>query len=87
MTEYTKHQQKIISNYYENFDTIKLNKLQEIVTELYLADSEKKTNKLWTRAEEAMKALKIPPSIIGNIMRKRDVVILAKNVNDFTKRK
>ena len=82
MANYSKYQQKIISNYYENFDNIKLSKLQEIVTELYLADSAVKADRLWKRAEQNMTALKFPPKIIKNIMSKREVVLLAKIIND-----
>ncbi len=87
MTQYSKYQKKVISNYYDNLDTIKLNKLQEIVTELYLADSAKKADKLWKQAEAAMIALKIRPALIEHIIKKRDVVILAKNVNEFAGKK
>jgi hypothetical protein len=85
MAEYSKYQKKVISNYYENKDTIKATQLQETVTELYLADSEKKTNKLWQKAEDTMRALEFKDSVIENVMRKRDVVILAKVVNDLVK--
>ena len=37
MAERSKHQQKIIKNYYENRDAISLQRLSELVTELYLA--------------------------------------------------
>ena len=40
--EYSKYQTDVISSYYNNLDTIMLQKLGEIVTELYLADTEKK---------------------------------------------
>ena len=40
--EYSKYQQKIISNYYQNLDTMALQRLQELVTELFLADTDKK---------------------------------------------
>ena len=35
---FTKHQQKIIKNYYDNRDAISLQRLSELVTELYLAE-------------------------------------------------
>ena len=82
---YSKHQQKIISNYYQNLDGIMLGKLQEMVTELYLAETKAKSDKLWERTEKAMQKLKIKPNIIEHIMTKRDVTILAKNVEDWLK--
>ena len=83
--EYSKHQQKVIRRYYENLDAIKLNQLQELVTELYLAQNSKKEDRLWERAEKAMQQLKIKPSIIEHIMQKRQVEILAVNLQDWLK--
>jgi len=81
--EYSHYQQKIISNYYDQLDTIMLYKLQELVSELYLADTEAKRNRLWQRVDKAMAKLKVPPAIAEHIMAKRDVEILAKNLQDW----
>jgi hypothetical protein len=86
MKDYSKYQKKIINNYYNNFDTIKLNQLQEIVTEIYLSDSPAKSQRLWSKAESSMKALKVPESIRQNILVKKDVQILAKNLNEWLKK-
>ncbi|MBN1816182.1 MAG: hypothetical protein JW828_02405 [Sedimentisphaerales bacterium] len=81
--EYTAHQQKIISNYYDHLDTILLTRLQELVTDLYLADTPGKQNRLWQRAQKAMEKLKIPPQIIEHIMSRRDIVVLARNAEEW----
>lgn len=81
--EYSQHQQGIISNYYNQLDTIMLTKLQELVSELYLADSEAKKKRLWERVHKAMVKLKVPPQIIEHIMAGRDVQVLAKNVQEW----
>lgn len=83
--EYTNYQKEVISRYYENLDSIMLTKLQELVTELYLADSIAKQNKLWDRVHKTMLKLKIKPAIVEHIMKKRSVTILAKNVEDWLK--
>ncbi len=77
------YQNKVISDYYENLDTIMLTKLQEIVTDLFLADTKAKVDRLWDRAHKAMVKLKIKPAIIEHILKKRDVTILAKNLQDW----
>ena len=81
--EYSKYQKAVISGYYNNLDTIILQKLGELVTELYLADTQAKQNRLWQRANKAMIKLKVPPAIIDHIMEKKDVEILAKNLQDW----
>jgi hypothetical protein len=62
-----------------------LQRLSELVTELYLADTEPKRKRLWERAEKAMGQLEIPAEIIGHIVEKRRVEILAKNLQDWLK--
>ncbi|HPD47071.1 MAG TPA: hypothetical protein P5279_10695 [Anaerohalosphaeraceae bacterium] len=83
--EYSNYQKKVISNYYEHLDTIMLTKLQEIVTDLYLADSKAKQDKLWERAQKAMEKLNIKPAVIAHILKQRDLTILAKNLQEWLK--
>jgi hypothetical protein len=81
--DYSPYQKDVISGYYHNLDTIMLDKLGELVTELYLADTQAKQNRLWQRANKAMVKLKVPPAIIDHIMEKKDVEVLAKNLQDW----
>ena len=79
------YQKQLISDYYKNLDNIMLEKLQTLVTDLYLADSQKKKDILWQRTNKAMEKLKVPPKIIRHIMQKKNVEILAKNLQDWLK--
>lgn len=79
------YQKKVIKNYYDNLDKIALTKLQELVAEIYLADSDQKKMKLWQRVESAMAQLKIPKPVAENILRRKDPQILAKNITDWLK--
>lgn len=81
--DYSDYQQQVISKYYRQLDTIMLGKLQELVTELYLADAPGKRDRLWQRVEKAMAKLKVPAAIAEHIMAKKDIEILAKNVQDW----
>jgi hypothetical protein len=81
--ERSAYQKEVISRYYENLDTIMLGRLGELVTELYLADTPAKKDRLWQRAHKAMTKLKVPPAIINHIMQQKDVEILAKNLQDW----
>jgi hypothetical protein len=85
--EYSEYQKGVINNYYRNLDAISLAKLSELVSELYIADSDAKRARLWQRVHKAMLKLKIPAVIINHIMTKKDVQILAKNLNDWLSRK
>lgn len=83
MPDYTRHQKKIIERYYDRRDEIMLGKLQEIVTELYLAETEAKRGQLWKRAAKAMKALKVPETISQHILTQAKPEILANNLRDW----
>ena len=86
-TEYSKYQKDIISKYYDNLDSLMLQKLQELVTDLYLAETQAKQKQLWKRAHKAMQKLKIHPEIIEHIMEKQNVEILAKNLQGWLNKK
>jgi len=81
--EYSKYQKNIIKNYYENLDTIVLTRLQELVTDLYLADTAAKKKRLWQQAEKALAKLKIKPVVKARILETQDVKILAKNLQEW----
>lgn len=81
--EYSNYQKKVISRYYENRDQIDEQRLSEMVTNLYLATSEKQKEKLWKSAEEIMKRFEVPDSRIKHIMTRRDPAILAEVVKDL----
>ncbi len=83
--EYTNYQKKVISAYYEHRDELALTSLQSVVTDLFLADTDKKRDRLWDRAEKAMLKLKIKPAIRDHILSKKDVTLLAKNLQDWLK--
>ncbi len=83
MPDHTPHQKKIIERYYDNRDAIMLERISELVTELYLADSDKKKDRLWERVATAMSHLKIRDTIAANILKRRDPQVLAANLKDW----
>ena len=83
--EYSQYQRGVIKRYYENRDDIALQRLQELVTELYLAKDTPKEDRLWERVDKAMARLKVKPKLHEHIMQKRRVEVLADNVTDWLK--
>jgi len=83
--EYTNYQKKVISAYYEHRDELALTSLQSVVTDLFLADTDAKRARLWDRAHKAMLKLKVKPAILEHILSKKDVTLLAKNLQDWLK--
>lgn len=84
---YSGHQQKIIKRYYENLDTITLQKLGEIVSELYLAEAmgeKKKLDTLWKRAETTLAKSPAKDAEVARIIEQRDVKRLAALVGNLS---
>ena len=75
MADYTPYQRKIIDRYYKNFDAIKLQRLSELATELYLAEG-KKLDRLWTQVETALRKLEFPEPRIAELLKRRDPTML-----------
>jgi hypothetical protein len=84
--EYTAHQQKIIKRYYDNLDTIALQRLAELVGELYLAEGKKK-EKAWKDAGSAMEKLAVPKSRIEHLLAQRNPVLVAELVKELQAKK
>lgn len=80
MADYSPHQQRIIRSYYKNREGMALQKLQELVSDLYLAESQKQSDRLWKRIEKAMSNLGVPPRIASHVLAERKVEILAEHV-------
>lgn len=85
MPEMSNYQRRIVERYYDQRDTIMLNKLQELVTDLYLADSDRRRDQLWKRVRAAMANLKVQPALAEHILARRDPQILARHLQDWLK--
>ncbi len=87
MADLSNYQRKLVDRYYENRDSIMLAKLGELVGELYLAESDKKRDKLWERVATAMKNLKILESTAAHILKERKPELLASHLKDWSMKK
>jgi hypothetical protein len=83
--KYSKYQQRIIKNYYENRDAISLQRLSELVTELYLAEG-KARERQWKFIIAAMEKLGLPEERIEHLRNKDDPRLLAKLVEELMTR-
>ncbi|HVA48692.1 MAG TPA: hypothetical protein VNH11_20170 [Pirellulales bacterium] len=82
MPERSKHQEKIIKNYYQNYDAIALQRLQEQVTDLYLAEG-KARGKMWEQITKSLEKLKVPASRIKHLVESDDPALLAKLLEEL----
>ena len=82
MEDYTRHQQGIIKRYYSNQDGIQLQRLGELVTDLYLAEG-KKREKVWKSIIAAMQKLGVPQSRIDHIVTQSKPELVANLVQEL----
>ena len=81
--DHSKFQRGVITRYYENIDTIALQRLAEIVSDLYLAEGGQAT-KLWNSARQAL--AKLAPADDPHVMKVlsiRSIPGLAKLVTEL----
>jgi hypothetical protein len=76
MADHSPYQQKIIKRYYQNFSSLQVQRLGELVTELYLSEG-KKTERLWKQVGESLTKLEFPASRVEHLLQKRDPSLLA----------
>lgn len=86
MAERSKHQEKIIKNYYENKDAIALQRLSELVTELYLSEGKGRL-KQWKNIVTALEKLKIPQTRIDTLVKQDNPALVAKLVEELLAKK
>jgi hypothetical protein len=77
------YQKGIVKRYYKHKDTLASQKLGEIVSELYLCESEKKAARLWKSAETALINAGANKVAIQKLMVDRDIERLAQMVGEL----
>jgi hypothetical protein len=86
MAERTKYQQNIIKNYYQNLDSISLQKLGEQVSELYLAEGQGR-QRVWKRIVATLEKLKLPASRIEHLVNQDNPSLVAKLLEELLAKK
>ena len=79
----SRHQRGIVKRYYENQDTIALTRLQELVSELYLAMADgKKTDRYWKQVRTHLSKTDTPPVVVEKVVSGQDLEALASIVTN-----
>ena len=84
MPERSKYQQKIIKNFYDNRESISLQRAQEIVTDLYLSEGKKRL-KYWKSLEGHLLKLDVKQQTIDHLIKQDDPQLAAKLVTKLGK--
>jgi len=76
-------QSKIVKRYYDNIDTAMIQKLGEMVSDLYLADSPAKQKALWDRVVKALNNTDADPDYWQRFVKSRSIEKLALFLGDL----
>jgi len=80
----TRYQHSKIQGYYENQDTLMLQKLGEMISDLYLSTDERDIKRLWSSAHRALLKTKADKDRIATVINERRIGALAKLVGELT---
>ncbi|QDS92927.1 hypothetical protein FF011L_16820 [Roseimaritima multifibrata] len=83
MANHSRHQEKIIKNYYKNRDAIALQKSQELVTELFLSEG-KKRESVWKRLAGHLEKAGLPADRVAYLQEKDDPTLVANELAKLT---
>jgi hypothetical protein len=85
MAQHSKYQQKVIRNYYDNREGIALQRVQELVTELYLAEG-KKREKHWESVALHLSKLGVKPDVIAHLRQQDNPELVASLVKKLVEK-
>lgn len=80
--EFSRYQQKVIRQYYDNREQGDEQRLAELVSNLFLATG-KKREKLWAQAGETMLRLNIPQQRVDHILSSNNPALIAPVVDEL----
>ena len=81
--DFTPYQQGIIKRFYEHRDTLALQKLGELVSDLYVATSEAKIARGWKAVHKQLLAAGVHQHQAQSIVGDRDLGALAKLLSEL----
>jgi len=76
MAKRSPYQQRVIRDYYRNQDAILIQRLGDLVTDLYLAEGKARV-RLWKRAAATLEKLKVPGDQAQHVVQSDNPTLLA----------
>jgi hypothetical protein len=80
---YTKYQQKAIRNFYDNKDLRLVQKLGELVSNLYLETSDKKIDTGWKKVKKMLTDLKVHPGEVEYLTKDKSLSMISKKLDEI----
>lgn len=79
---HSRHQERIIKNYYKNRDAIGLQKSMEAVTELYLSEGKKRAQ-VWKRLVSHLEKVGLPADQIEHLKNEDSPELVAEALKKY----
>ena len=80
---YTPYQKKVIRRFYENKDLRLIQKLGELVSNLYVEMSEKKRESGWKRIKEILIDLKVHTHEVEFLTKDKNLTVISKKLTEM----
>ncbi len=80
---YTQYQRKVIKNFYDNKDLRLIQKLGELVSNLYVETSEKKKETGWKRIKKMLTDLNVHPHEVEYLTRDKNLSMISKKLAEM----
>jgi len=79
---YTQYQKKVIRNFYDNKDLRLVQKLGELVSNLYIETNEKKKETGWRKIKKMLTDLKVHPGEVEYLTKDKDLSLISKKLDE-----
>ncbi len=80
---YTQYQRKVIKNFYDNKDLRLIQKLGELVSNLYVETSEKKKETGWKKIKKMLTDLNVYPHEVEYLTRDKNLSMISKKLAEM----
>lgn len=82
MKDFSAYQQKVIRNYYQNRDALALQRLQELATDLYLAEGKKRA-KIWDQVRKSLEKSGLSAARIDHVVSSDNPAMVVQVVEEL----
>ncbi len=79
---YTEYQKKVIRNFYDNKDLRLVQKLGELVSNLYIETNEKKKETGWKKIKKMLTDLKVHPGEVEYLTKDKNLSLISKKLDE-----
>lgn len=86
MAKRSAYQQRVIRDYYKNQDAILMQRLGDLVSDLFLAEGQKRA-RLWKRVAEILEKLEVPKKHVDHIVQSDNPTLLANQLKQLLDKK